>query len=63
MNVICACVQHPDLIEKRRKVFGERIGRYIHPEAAAAKKPPLDGRTVAADGATDGLRPRARATV
>ena len=24
-----ACAQHPDLVEKRRKVFAERIVRYL----------------------------------
>ncbi len=34
-------MQHPDLIEKRRKVFGERIARYIRPQppAKAPKAP------------------------
>ena len=27
------CVQHPDLIEKRRKVFADRISQYIKPKA------------------------------
>ena len=26
-------VQHPDLVEKRRKVFADRISQYIKPDA------------------------------
>ncbi|KAK9915974.1 hypothetical protein WJX75_006800 [Coccomyxa subellipsoidea] len=51
-------VKHPDLIEKRRKVFGERIARYIRPQPpppspARPPKPPTD-----AVNGTEGARQR-----
>ncbi len=55
-------MQHPDLIEKRRKVFGERIARYIRPQPPA--KPPKPPTNDSLNG-TEGPRQRIvnRATV
>ncbi len=52
------CAQHPDLIEKRRKVFAERIARHFKPSevsgAASLPRIPSGGSGSGGSDALDG---------
>jgi hypothetical protein len=48
-------MQHPDLIEKRRKVFADRISQYIKPAAAQQQQSRSNG---AFDIDQEGVRQR-----
>ena len=59
-----ACLQHPDLIEKRRKVFAERIARHFKMESESpARLPSSGGSEALSNGVVRQRSPLGRSTV